>query len=59
LKKKLQAQGVKDPAIYMEVYLSLNGRPPLPFIDPEVDLAKIEYKFMNAADWIMPPPDDM
>jgi hypothetical protein len=59
LKKKLQAQGVKDPAIYMEVYLSLNGRSQRPFIDPKVDLAKTEYKFMRAANWILPPPDDM
>jgi hypothetical protein len=59
LKKKFQAQGIEDPAIYIDSYVSINGRKHRPFIDPTVNMAEKEYKFMQAADWILPPPEDM
>lgn len=36
-------QGHRNVEVYVESYASLNGRKSQPFIDPEVDLMKIEY----------------
>lgn len=46
LHEHFEAQGVVDPIVTVESRVSLNGRPSATFIDPNVDLAKVEESFM-------------
>ncbi|MCC7465610.1 MAG: HTTM domain-containing protein [Saprospiraceae bacterium] len=41
LKQHYEKQGVADPTVRAEVYVTLNGRPSQLLIDPQVDLTKI------------------
>ncbi|QDH81608.1 HTTM domain-containing protein [Echinicola soli] len=56
LEKQLQDQGITDPEIRAEVYVSLNGRGSRLFIDPEVDLTDKKDSFKHK-DWILPYTD--
>ncbi|MEX2640886.1 MAG: HTTM domain-containing protein [Balneolales bacterium] len=49
-------QGIREPEIYVESYVALNGRTSRLFIDPEVDLATIHQSF-NHKTWILPFDD--
>ncbi len=42
------------PNVKADVQVSLNGRPFRPMIDPEVDLAEIEYRLFPAPEWVLP-----
>jgi len=42
LKKHYAAQGMADPQVRAEVWVTLNGRPSRLLLDPQVDLTKIE-----------------
>ncbi|HET6227193.1 MAG TPA: HTTM domain-containing protein [Bacteroidia bacterium] len=53
LKKKYQAQGIANPEIRVECYVTLNGSGSRLFIDKTVDLAKQEDSFKNK-NWILP-----
>ena len=53
LEKEYQKQGIEDPEIYAEVYVTLNGSGSRPFIDPEVDLTK-EKEGFHRKTWILP-----
>ena len=44
LKRYHQQWGIKNPAVYVESYVALNGRTSRQFIDPTVDLTKIKTK---------------
>mgnify|MGYP006267683807 CR=1 FL=1 len=46
-------QGLADPAVRAEVYVTLNGRPSQLLIDPTVDLTRVEDSWAPKA-WIMP-----
>jgi len=46
-------QGMKDPAVYAQVYVSLNGRRSRLLIDPETDLARVQDAFGHKQ-WILP-----
>ena len=46
-----------DVAIHARCAASLNGRPPVPLIDPEVDLSKVNWTHFEHATWILPHPD--
>lgn len=41
LKQYYTTQGLTDPSVRAEVYVTLNGRPSQLLIDPKVDLTKI------------------
>ena len=43
----------KSYPIHAEIQISLNGSPAQLFIDPEIDLAQVEWS-LAAKDWIMP-----
>jgi hypothetical protein len=45
--------GMKDPEVYVDSYVSMNGRRSQPFIDPEVNLAKQSDNFLSKK-WILP-----
>jgi hypothetical protein len=44
---------VANPEVRVATQVSLNGRKPVPMIDPNVDLSKIE-RSLRHADWILP-----
>jgi hypothetical protein len=53
----LRAEGHAGFAIHADTRVSLNGRTPVPMIDPEVDLLAITD--LGPRDWVLPaPPED-
>ena len=48
-----EAQGVVDPKVRCETYVTLNGKPSQLLINPEIDLLQIEDSFANK-EWILP-----
>lgn len=53
LKKEYKAKG-KDISIYANSFVSVNGRPSKQFINPKVDLTKVEWNYFTHNDWILP-----
>ncbi|MCA1761865.1 MAG: HTTM domain-containing protein [Cryomorphaceae bacterium] len=43
--------------VHAHAAASLNGRPVAPIIDPNVDLASVEWSHFKHSDWILPHPD--
>jgi hypothetical protein len=54
LREVYTAKGYRDPAVFAETLVSLNGRPYLPLVNPHVDLAAVEHSPWRAAAWIVP-----
>jgi len=52
IKNEVEFRGLKDPIINAEVYVTLNGSRSKLFIDPEVDLTKLQDDF-KPKDWIL------
>ena len=48
-----QEKGILDPEIYVNSYIAFNGRTSQPYIDPKVDLTKIEDTWQHK-NWILP-----
>ena len=48
-----RARGVVEPAVYVDAFASLNGRPMQRLIDPQVDLAR-EVDSLRHKPWILP-----
>lgn len=46
-------EGIKDPQIYVESYVALNGRSSQPYVDPNVDLTTITPSLKHRT-WILP-----
>ena len=53
--QEYRAKGHDKVEVRVDAKVSLNGRPPHPLIDPEVDLMAVDDGLMPA-DWILPPP---
>ncbi|MCV6630394.1 MAG: HTTM domain-containing protein [Flavobacteriaceae bacterium] len=53
LEKHYRESGIKNPQIYVESYVALNGRRSRPYINPKVDLTKIKESFKHK-NWILP-----
>lgn len=53
-KSKLRAQGFEDIEIRAWIPISLNGRIPQPIVDPSVDLAKEERRFLTPYPFVTP-----
>lgn len=53
LKKHYEKQGVSDPSVRAEVYVTLNARPSQLLIDPQIDLTKIRDGWSHKT-WILP-----
>ena len=47
-------RGLKDPAVYAECYVALNGERSRPFINPNIDLSR-EPLGWHHYNWILPP----
>jgi hypothetical protein len=58
LQKRLSMEGIQNPIITAEAYVTLNGSGSRLFIDPTVDLTKIHDSFKNKP-WILPSPDSL
>jgi hypothetical protein len=56
LRDQAKADGVNEPEVYVDSFVSLNGAMSKPFIDPNVDLAKEEYNHKHRS-WILPFED--
>ncbi|MEQ8625392.1 MAG: HTTM domain-containing protein [Vicingaceae bacterium] len=52
LENHYQKQGIKNPIITAEIYVSLNGSPSQLFIDPSIDLTEIDDSFAHK-EWIL------
>jgi vitamin K-dependent gamma-carboxylase len=55
--REYQAEGFSDVEVRADNWVSLNGRPPQPMIDPDVDLMTVDDG-VGRADWILPGPTD-
>ncbi len=44
-------------SVHARAAASLNGRPLTPIIDPNVDLASLEWNHLKHSEWILPHPD--
>jgi hypothetical protein len=55
LEGEFQQQGVADPQVRVEAYVSLNGRPPALLADPGIDLTQKEDG-LEPYDWLLPMP---
>jgi len=53
LKQHYQNQG-QDISVYVDGKLSVNGKPFKPFINPEVDLANVDWNTFKHSEWILP-----
>ena len=53
LESHFSKQGIKDPEVYVDSFIALNGRRSQRFIDPTTDLTKIKDSF-DHKDWILP-----
>jgi hypothetical protein len=58
LKNHYQKQGVKNPEVYVESYVALNGRLSQKYVDPKINLAK-EYESFDHKTWILPFNDEI
>jgi hypothetical protein len=58
LKDHFQKEGILSPEIYVESYVSLNGRGSQAYIDPGIDLTKIELSLKHKS-WILPFNDEI
>ena len=47
------AQGEEEVEVYADIRIRLNGRKYQPYIDPDVDLAKEEWSFLEEAEWMV------
>lgn len=57
LKHRYKEKGIDSIEVYAKKsYVSINGGPRFPFIDPKVDLAKEKWNFFTHQDWILPSP---
>ncbi len=56
LKKQYQAEG-KDIAVYaLHSKISVNGKKYEPFINPEIDLASVQWDPFRHSQWLLPSP---
>ena len=58
LEKYYQNQGIKNPQIYVESFVALNGRKSAPYINPETDLTTISRN-LKPKNWILPFNDEI
>lgn len=53
LEGEYKKQGIEDPAIYADAYVTLNGQGSRRFIDPEQDLTLLQQE-LTPKNWILP-----
>ncbi len=58
LKDYYQKQGMKNPEVYVESYVALNGRLSQKYIDPKINLVN-HYESFQPKTWILPFNDEI
>lgn len=58
LRDHYRKKGLDSPQVYVDSYVTLNGRRGKPMIDPSVDLARVEDSFRHKT-WVMPLNDEI
>jgi hypothetical protein len=56
LEKHYKEKGIKNPEVYVESYIALNGRLSQQFVDPTVDLTNVTESFSHKH-WLLPFKD--
>ena len=51
------SKGYKNVEVYAQSQVSLNNRPPQPFVDSTVDLAKVPWRTFSPVPWVLPLPE--
>lgn len=54
LKKEAEMKGLQNGVVKARIRVRYNGRPPQFFVNPEVDLASVDYSPFQKLDWVMP-----
>jgi len=54
LEDQFKKEGIVDPAIYVQSWVSVNGRGSRLFIDPDIDLTTVSDNWKNKT-WVLPP----
>lgn len=55
IKKEYEAKGI-EVVIYVDSWVSINGREYSRFVDPEVDFSTVRWDYFKHADWILEKP---
>ncbi len=53
IRERYEKEG-RDVAVYADTRVSLNGRPSQPLIDPEVDLSRAPWTWLEPLPWLVP-----
>ena len=53
LKQRFSEEG-QDVAVFVDCKVSINGKPYKPLINPEIDLANVEWQALKHSPWILP-----
>jgi hypothetical protein len=56
VRDRYAAEG-RDVAVYVTSRVSLNGHPPRPLVDPDVDLSRAPWHWLTPQPWILPFDD--
>jgi hypothetical protein len=54
LRENYRNLGVQNPIVHAQIEASLNGRPFRPLIDPEANLAELDYTLFRTPAWVLP-----
>lgn len=58
LEQHYKNEGIRDPAVYADSYVSLNGRGSQLYVDPKVDLTQASISSTNRT-WVLPFKDEI
>jgi len=58
IKKKYKEEGNRDVMVFVDCQIRVNGKPFKQLIDPEVDLASVEWNAFKHSSWILPSKQD-
>lgn len=50
-------KGMKNPIVKAQILISWNGRKPVYFVNPDVDLTKQHFELLGDNSWLTPKPD--
>ena len=54
VKREMESQGIRNPIIQVDSWISLNGRPFQRAIDPQINLAEAPFSVFKSSPWILP-----
>jgi hypothetical protein len=55
IKKEYEAKGL-EVSIFVDSWVSINGREYSQFVNPEVDFTTVKWDYFKHADWILEKP---